>query len=33
MSTIIKKKYDNNIFLNMLTSNVRRVARMRKNIK
>ena len=33
MSIIIKKKYDDNIFLNALTKNARRVVRMRKKIK
>ena len=33
MFTIIKKNYDDNIFMNALTKNVRRVARVRKKIK
>ena len=33
ISTIIKKKYDDDILLNALIKNARRVVRMRKNVK
>ena len=33
MSIIVKKKYDNDIFLNALIKNIHRVIRMRKEIK
>ena len=33
MFAIIKKDYDNDIFINTLTKNVRRVARVRKKIE
>ena len=33
MFAIIKKNYNNNIFMNVLIKNVRRVARVRKEIK
>ena len=33
MSAIIKKNYDDDIFMNALTKNVRRVARVRKEIE
>ena len=33
MSAIIKQKYNDDIFLNVLIKNVRRVIRMRKNVK
>ena len=33
MSIIVKKKYNNDIFLNALIKNARRVVRMRKNVE
>ena len=33
ISTIVKEKYDDDILLNALTKNARRVARMRKKIE
>ena len=33
MFAIIKKNYDNDIFMNALIKNIRRVARVRKKIK
>ena len=33
MSIIVKKKYDDNIFLNALTKNARCVAYMHKNVE
>ena len=33
MFAIIKKNYNDNIFINVLTKNVRRVVRVRKKIK